>query len=101
MGRPPSEAGEILLGYDFWRDRFGAGRDAIGKIIRLAGEPYVVTGVMGRGFRGSLLDYMGNPKAWISAAIAKRCCRFCKGIDLRAGLGLQLVRRRRAAAARA
>jgi putative ABC transport system permease protein len=82
MGRPPGEAGEILLGYDFWRDRFASGRDAVGKIIRLAGKPYVITGVMGRGFRGSLLDYMGNPKAWISLR-SQTLLPFLQGIDLR------------------
>lgn len=81
MGRPPRESGEILLGYDFWRDRFAASRDVVGKTIRLTGQPYMISGVMGRGFRGSLLDYMGNPKAWISLRSQSRL-PFLEGIDL-------------------
>ena len=84
LGRPPQEAGEILLGYDFWRDRFGADRDAVGKTVRLTGQPYVITGVMGREYRGSLLDYIGNPKAWISLRSQSLLpFPFLEGIDLR------------------
>ena len=82
LGRAPQEAGEIGLGYDFWRDRFAASRDAVGKTVRLAGQPYVITGVMGRDYRGSLLDYIGNPKAWISVR-SQSLLPFLEGIDLR------------------
>ncbi len=82
MGRAPSESGEILLSYDFWRNRFAARRDTLGKVVRLTGKPYIISGVMGRGYRGSLLDYMGNPKAWISLR-SQTLLPFLEGIDLR------------------
>jgi putative ABC transport system permease protein len=82
MGRPPLDAGEVLLSYDFWRDRYAAERDIVGQTVKLTGKPYVVTGVMGRHFRGSLLDFIGNPKIWISVR-SQSLLPFLAGIDLR------------------
>lgn len=36
----------VLLGYDFWRNRFGEDRSVLGRTITLDDEPYVVIGVM-------------------------------------------------------
>jgi hypothetical protein len=82
IGRPPLETGEALLGYDFWRDRYAADRGVVGQTVRLTGKPYLVTGVMGRDFRGSLLDFIGNPKVWISVR-SQTLLPFLDGIDLR------------------
>jgi putative ABC transport system permease protein len=40
----------IVLGDEFWRARFGADPDIVGKQIRMDGEPYEVLGVMPPGF---------------------------------------------------
>lgn len=57
-GRPAA-----ILSYRLWRSRFSAEPGAIGRIIRLDGQPFIVVGVAARGFafpRGSDL--------WISLA---------------------------------
>jgi hypothetical protein len=65
-GRPPLNNGEVLLGHTFWRDRFAANRNVLGQTILLGGERFVITGVMGGDYRGTLLDYLGNPKIWMT-----------------------------------
>lgn len=81
LGRAPREAGELLLGHDFWRGRLGASPAAVGTVINLSGERYVITGVAAAPFRGMLLDYMGNPKAWITLRSQNRL-PFLRGTDL-------------------
>jgi putative ABC transport system permease protein len=41
----------VLLGYGLWADRFGSSPSVIGQTVRLNDEPYIVVGVMPRGFR--------------------------------------------------
>lgn len=82
LGRPPLESGEVLLGFDFWRSRFGSSSAVVGTTIQLSGERYIVTGVAAENFRGTLLDYMGNPKAWITLRSENRLT-FLRGMDLR------------------
>jgi putative ABC transport system permease protein len=36
----------VVLGYDFWRTRFGARRDVVGQSITLDGEPHTIIGVL-------------------------------------------------------
>jgi len=43
-------AAEVVLRDDFWRERFGADRDVIGRLVELDGEPTAVVGVMPPGF---------------------------------------------------
>jgi predicted permease len=48
--RPEAE-GTVVLGYDVWRNRFGADEDIIGRRVRANGESMTVIGVMPPGFR--------------------------------------------------
>ncbi|HTV54393.1 MAG TPA: ABC transporter permease [Terriglobia bacterium] len=41
----------MVISYGLWRSRYGGDPGIIGKAIELSGEPYVVTGVLGRTFR--------------------------------------------------
>jgi len=51
----PGERGDVvILGHQFWLDRFGGNPGIIGETIRLAGVPYTVVGVAEEGFRGLL-----------------------------------------------
>lgn len=41
---------EVILSYGFWRRHLGGTSDALGKTVRLNGEPYTIIGVMPRWF---------------------------------------------------
>jgi putative ABC transport system permease protein len=46
----PGHQHSVVLGYQLWRDRFGADSAILGRSIELNGEGYIVIGVMPRGF---------------------------------------------------
>jgi hypothetical protein len=60
-GAPPV----VVLGYDWWRRRFGADPGVLGKTITLDGHPHTVIGVAPRGFTGVEL---GPVDAWLPMA---------------------------------
>ncbi|PYU37395.1 MAG: hypothetical protein DMG54_33780 [Acidobacteria bacterium] len=41
-----------VLGYEFWRNRFGGAPDVVGKQIRIEGHPFTIIGVTRRSFTG-------------------------------------------------
>lgn len=44
-----------VLGYDFWRDRFGGDAGVVGKTMVINGATFTITGVAPRGFYGTTL----------------------------------------------
>ena len=46
----PGHEHVVVLSYKFWRSRFGANPDIVGKNIELNGQAFAVIGVMGPGF---------------------------------------------------
>ena len=50
----------VVISDGFWRRRFGADRNLLGKAIRLGGEPHVVVGVLAPGF-----DIDLNSDVWL------------------------------------
>ena len=42
-----------VLGYDYWRTRFGGDPGVVGRTIRVSGYPLTVIGVVRRGFKGT------------------------------------------------
>jgi len=50
-GSPPA-----VLSYGFWRRRFSGDPAAVGKTLVLHGHPFVIVGVMPRGFNGTSVD---------------------------------------------
>ncbi len=61
LGRPfsaeedrPGGPHVVVISYGLWRSRYGGNSGIVGKPIELAGEPYVVTGVLGRTFHPDL-----------------------------------------------
>jgi hypothetical protein len=59
MGR--LDAGDAVLGYDFWRTRFQADPSVVGRTIYLNGQPIKIGGVAPRGFEG--------PYTWLSLGL--------------------------------
>ena len=45
------DAGSVVLGYGLWQTQFGGDPRVIGSTIRLDGNPFVVIGIMPRGFQ--------------------------------------------------
>ncbi len=54
----------VVLSYDCWRRRFGADPDITGRVVRLNGTEFTVTGVAPRGFRG-LRQFGFWPEMWV------------------------------------
>ena len=57
-GTVPGSDPVLVLGYSYWRARFGADPTILGKQIRVDSQPFTVVGVAPKGFRGllSLVD---------------------------------------------
>lgn len=82
----------VMLGHAFWSQRFGARRDALGKVLDLDGEPYTIVGVLPAGFRYPGEPLLGTTKEidlWLPlaanqlTAIPQRSLRFLKVIGRR------------------
>ena len=82
IGRPPREAGEVLLGYDFWKDRFGGDPGVVGRAVTSPAGTFTITGVAASDFRGTLMDYLGNPKVWLTLR-SQNAIPYLRGRDLR------------------
>lgn len=46
----PHGGNVVVLSYGLWKSRFGGNSNIVGSNIQLDGQPYVVVGVLGRGF---------------------------------------------------
>jgi macrolide transport system ATP-binding/permease protein len=57
-GRTPGADPVIVLGYDYWRDRFGGDRGVVGKSVSVDGHAFTIVGVAPESFHGlnSVLD---------------------------------------------
>jgi predicted permease len=58
-----ADADAVVLSDAIWHSMFGADPKVIGKTIRISGEPYIVTGVMPRGFSFPFSGATSN-QAW-------------------------------------
>ena len=57
-----------VLGYDFWRSRFGGDPSVIGRTFKANGRPILIIGVAANGFRGVSLST--NPSLYIPVAVS-------------------------------
>jgi predicted permease len=55
---------KVVLSYGLWQSQFGRDPQAVGKDIRLDGQPYTIVGVMPKGF------YFLNPNVMLWTALA-------------------------------
>ena len=53
----------VVISHQMWMNRFGGSPSVIGSVISLQGQPFVIAGVMPRGFFGTSLD--SSPDLWL------------------------------------
>ena len=66
-GKPGHEK-VVILGYGLWRDRFGADRSIVGRMVHLSGEPYTVIGVMPPSFK---FTYPERTDVWVPIVLER------------------------------
>jgi putative ABC transport system permease protein len=54
----------VILGYEIWRSRFGGDPAAVGRTVRVEGDPCTIVGVMPQGF-----DFPDKAQAWVPATV--------------------------------
>jgi putative ABC transport system permease protein len=57
---------EVLISESLWRERFSGRSDAVGDILTLEGEPFMIVGVMPAGFN---LPGRRNERVWVRAQL--------------------------------
>ena len=77
----------VVLSHALWQRRFASDTSVIGRAIPLDGEPFVVVGVMPRGFRFAPF-WQTRAEMWVPLSLAKR-------LDDRGGRSLRLFGRLR------
>lgn len=66
----------VVLGYDFWRKRFGGDPGVVGRGITLNGSPFTVVGVARSGFTGSVVG--GRPDMYVPVMMLREIQRGVK-----------------------
>jgi predicted permease len=64
------ESHNLILSDPVWRTTYGGDPDILGKTVKLNGEPYVIVGVMPRGFTFPFGD--GNAHVWLPKVIGDK-----------------------------
>jgi predicted permease len=84
-----------VLSYDFWHSQFRGHPAALGTVLRLNGQPFVVVGILPRRMNGIAVE--SGPSVWVPliagkylglGADPKQCCRWGIGGRLRPGVTL-------------
>jgi putative ABC transport system permease protein len=58
----------VVIGERLWRARFNRDPEIIGRSLPLGGRAFTIVGVLPDAFHGVLLDWNGEPDAWIPLA---------------------------------
>ena len=59
----------VVISERFWRTRFNADRQVIGRVIHISESPFEIVGVAPDSFRGTLIDWFGkDPELWVAAS---------------------------------
>ncbi|MGH9477088.1 MAG: ADOP family duplicated permease [Terriglobales bacterium] len=56
----PGSSRAMIVSYGFWQARLGGAAGALGRVLHLNGQPYMVTGILSRQF-----DFLGNVDVWL------------------------------------
>jgi putative ABC transport system permease protein len=62
----PGNDNVVVIGHDFWQDRFGGAGDVLGRTLTLNGTPRTIIGIAPPGFEGPIVT---NPQIWGVLAI--------------------------------
>ncbi|MGH9889411.1 MAG: ABC transporter permease, partial [bacterium] len=65
--RQGGTANDIVISYDYWQARYGGATDVIGKLLRVNGHAFAITGVTLSSFRGTAFDY--SPRFWVPVSM--------------------------------
>ena len=57
-----------VLGYDYWKTRFGGDLSAVGRSLRINGRTLTIVGVAEKGFRGTTL--LSTPSLYLPTAVS-------------------------------
>jgi putative ABC transport system permease protein len=83
-GEASGETPSIVLGYSFWKRRFGGDAGVIGKQVRLNGKPAVILGVAPKDFHGMFFPFEMDGYVPLNAlAIVDSSSRFTVNRSLR------------------
>lgn len=67
----PGAPMSVVIGFQLWRDRYGADPDTVGSTIRVNGQQATIVGVMPQGFEWPVRDSIWVPMQQDWAAIAR------------------------------
>jgi putative ABC transport system permease protein len=69
----------VVLGYQFWRSRFGGDPSVLGRVIRLNGVPFTVVGIAPPGLVGVAFGKV-QVSLWIPASMFGVGYKYCDGL---------------------
>lgn len=70
----PGSAPVTVISYGLWERSYGRDSTAIGRVLRLGGQPFTIIGVAPRGFEGLLRGF--GPDVWVPAGAYSRISLF-------------------------
>ena len=72
----------MVLGHEFWQNRFGADPDIVGRSLTVEEDQYTVVGVMPQGF-----DFPGSSSFWLNRYLLAYPGRYARWMDVVGRLG--------------
>jgi predicted permease len=79
--RQPGSGQAVVLGYEYWRRRFGARPDVLDQTLRVNGQPMTIVGVAPHGFHGTTLSE--RPLIYVPISMREHVVPRWKGLDNR------------------
>ena len=82
----PGASKVMVLGHEFWRSRFGADPDVLGRSLTVEEDQYTVIGVMPPGF-----DFPGSSSFWLNRHLLAYPGRYARWMDVVGRLGTDVA----------